>query len=196
MKTLTPRPGAVPNSPPSANWYRLPAEEAARQLGVAPASGLAEVEARRRLERYGSNEVEERAGPSRWHILVGQLTGVMTFLLVAAAVVSIFLGDVLDTIVILAIVVLNAAMGYAQEYRAEQSMAALKRMSAPTVRVRRDGRVREVSARALVPGDVVLLETGNVVPADGRPLQGTNMRVQEAALTGESEAVEWRCSRN
>ena len=81
-------------------------------------------------------------------------------------------------------------LGYSQEYRAEQSMAALKRMSAPTVRVRREHQVREVSARDLVAGDVVLLETGNVVPADGRLANGSNLRVQEAALTGESEAVE------
>ena len=101
-----------------------------------------------------------------------------------------FLGDWLDAVVILAIVVLNAALGFFQEYRAEQSMAALKRLAAPVVRVRRDGRVQEISARDLVPGDVVLLETGNVVPADGRLLQSSNLRVQEAALTGESEAIE------
>jgi Ca2+-transporting ATPase len=178
------------SSRPAIAWYRLPVEEAAQRLGVTPASGLPHAEARRRLEQHGPNELGERAGPSRWKILVGQLTGVMTFVLVAAAGISVFLGDVLDAIVILAIVVLNAALGFSQEYRAEQSMAALKQMSAPTVRVRRDGGVHEVTARDLVPGDVVLLETGNVVPADGRLLQSSNLQAQEAALTGESEAVE------
>ena len=119
-----------------------------------------------------------------------QLLNVMTFILLAAAVLSVALGDWVEAVVILAIVVLNAVLGYTQEYRAEQSMAALKRMSVPTVRVRRDGRVQEISSRDLVPGDVVLLETGNVVPADGRVLESVNLRAQEAALTGESEAVE------
>jgi Ca2+-transporting ATPase len=122
--------------------------------------------------------------------LLAQFTGVLTLLLGAAAVLSAFLGDWLDAGAILIIVVLNGTLGFFQEYRAERSMAALKRMAAPVVRVRRNGRVQEVSARGLVPGDVVLLETGNVVPADARLLQGTTLRVQEAALTGESEAVE------
>ena len=123
-------------------------------------------------------------------ILLAQLTGVLTLILIGAAVVSVFLGDVIDAVVILAIVVLNAALGFTQEYRAEQSMAALKRLAVPTVRVQRDGTVRELSARELVPGDIVLLETGNIVPADGRVLESFNLRVQEAALTGESEAVD------
>ncbi|MBI3968989.1 MAG: cation-translocating P-type ATPase [Chloroflexi bacterium] len=174
----------------AADWHQLSNEEAAGRLGTVPATGLSDAEARRRLEQYGPNEIADRGGPSRWQLLLNQLTGVMTFVLLGAAGVSVFLGDVLDAVVILAIVVLNAALGFTQEYRAEQSMATLKRLSAPTVRVRRNSQVREPSARELVPGDVVLLETGNVVPADGRLLQSSNLRIQEAALTGESEAVE------
>jgi P-type Ca2+ transporter type 2C len=127
---------------------------------------------KRCLAQDGANEVQEHGGPGRWQILEEQLTGVMTVVLVGAAVVSVVLGDILDALVIVAIVVLNAALGYTQEYRAERSMAALKRMSAPTVRVRREHQVREVSARDLVAGDVVLLETGNVVPADGHLANG------------------------
>jgi len=178
------------NGPPSADWYRLSAEEALRRLGTTPASGLTEAEVPRRVEQYGPNELADQGGRGPWQILLAQLAGVMTLVLFAAAAISVFLGDVLDAVVILAIVVLNAALGFFQEYRAEQSMAALKRMSAPVVRVRRDGQVREISARDLVPGDIVLLETGNVVPADGRLLEGKNLWVQEATLTGESEAVE------
>src|SRR5215204_233797 len=114
----------------------------------------------------------------------------MIVILIVAAVVSALLGDYEDSIAIAAIVVLNAALGYAQEYRAERAMAALKRLSAPSVKVRREGHVREISASGLVPGDVVLLEAGNLVPADGRLLEGTNLRVQESALTGESEPVD------
>jgi P-type Ca2+ transporter type 2C len=172
------------------DWYRLPVDDTARRLETSLAAGLTDAEAQRRLSQYGANQVQEDGGPSRWQILVGQLTGVMTVVLFAAAVISVVLGDVLDAIVILAIVVLNAALGYSQEYRAEKSMAALKRLSAPTVRVRRDSTVREMLASDFVPGDVVLLETGNVVPADGRLAVGINLRVQEAALTGESEPVE------
>jgi Ca2+-transporting ATPase len=172
------------------HWYRLPFEEAAARLRTTPVSGLTESEARKRLDQYGPNEVADRQGRSPWRVLLAQFTGVLTLVLFAAAVLSLFLGDWLDAVAILIIVVLNAALGFFQEHRAERSMAALKRMAAPVVRVRRDGQVLEILARALVPGDVVLLETGNVVPADGRLLQSSTLRVQEAALTGESEAVE------
>ena len=114
----------------------------------------------------------------------------LTILLFIAALVSVVLGDWIEAVVILVIVVLNAVLGYIQEFKAEQSMAALKRMAVPKVRVRRDGQMQEISARELVPGDVVILETGNIVPADGRVLQSVNLRVEEAALTGESEPVE------
>jgi Ca2+-transporting ATPase len=181
---------APPDDQTSVPWYRLPVEEVVQRLGVTPASGLPDAEAASRLVTHGPNELRGQAGPSPWTILLGQLTGVMTFVLLAAAVISVFLGDILDALVILAIVVLNTALGFSQEYRAEQSITALKQLAAPIVRVRRDGGVREISAREVVPGDVVLLETGNLVPADGRLLQSTNLRVQEAALTGESEAVE------
>ncbi|MEO8270981.1 MAG: HAD-IC family P-type ATPase, partial [Aureliella sp.] len=108
---------------------------------------------------------------------------------IVAAGVSFILGEMTDTVVILAIVVLNAALGFAQDYRAEKSLAALKRLTVPQVRVRRDGKVRERSARELVPGDIVLLEVGNFVPADGRLIEVVNLTIQEAALTGESEPV-------
>jgi Ca2+-transporting ATPase len=187
---IAPREQTAANRRQAIDWYRLSAADAARQLGTSPTTGLSDAQARQRLAQYGPNEVAERGGPSRWQILVGQLTGVMTVVLFGAAIVSVFLGDLLDAAVILAIVVLNAALGFSQEFRAEQSMAALKRLSAPTVRVRRDGNLHELSARDIVPGDVVLLETGNVVPADARLLQSSNLRVQEATLTGESEPVE------
>jgi Ca2+-transporting ATPase len=174
----------------AADWYRLGVEEAAAQLASNTSQGLQQAEARRRLEEYGPNQVSERGARGRWQILAGQLTGIMTLVLVAAAIVSVFLRDILDALVILAIVILNAALGYVQESRAEQSMAALKQLSAPVVRVRREGSVREISAREIVPGDVVLLETGNVVPADARLVRASNLRVQEAALTGESEAID------
>ncbi len=175
---------------PGSNAWRLSAEDVLASLTCDRATGLGAVEAAARLEATGANELTERAGRSRLAIVREQLLNVMTFILLAAAVLSFVLGDWIEALVILAIVVLNAILGYTQEYRAERSMAALQRMSVPTVRVRRDGSVHEISSRELVLGDVVLLETGNVVPADGRVLEGVNLRAEEAALTGESEAVE------
>ena len=172
------------------NWYMRDTDQVLGALRTDTVQGLGAEEARNRLVEFGPNELVERGGRTRWQILVEQLTGVLTLILFAAAIISMFLGEYLDAVVILAIIVLNAALGFTQEYRAEQSMAALKRMAVPTVRVRRDSRLQEVSARDLVPGDIVILEAGNVVPADGRVLASVNLRVLEAALTGESEPVE------
>jgi Ca2+-transporting ATPase len=171
-------------------WYRLAVGEALARLGTDATRGLTAAEARERLQRHGLNELVESGGRTRRDIIIEQLSGVLTILLFVAALVSAMLGDWLEMVVILLIIILNAVLGYVQEYKAEQSMAALKRMSTPKVRVRREGRVQEISARELVPGDVVLVETGNIVPADGRVIESANLRVEEAALTGESEAVE------
>jgi P-type Ca2+ transporter type 2C len=170
--------------------YQQTAEAVVAKLGSDLRRGLSAEEVRGRLERYGPNELEERSGRGPWEILWEQFTSAMIVILIVAAVASALLGDYEDSIAIAVIVVLNAALGFGQEYRAERAMDALKRLSAPTVKVRREGHVREVSARELVPGDVVLLEAGNLVPADGRLLEGTNLRVQESALTGESAPVE------
>ncbi len=182
-----------PNPAPAAtenDWYQRSATDVVQRLGSDARSGLTTAEATQRLTQYGPNELVERGGRTKWQILIEQFANILTLILIAAAIVSVFLGDEIEAVVILAIVVLNGILGFTQEYRAEQSMAALKRMSVPTVRVRRDGTLQQVSARDLVPGDLVVLETGNVVPADGRVLQSVNLRAQEAALTGEAEAVD------
>lgn len=171
-------------------WYQLTASEVLQRLNSDPAHGLTEAEAARRLEQVGPNALIEQGLKSPWKILLEQLTNVMTIILIVAAIISFFLGDLLDAGVILAIVVLNAALGFRQEYKAEKSMAALKQLAVPIVKVRREGQVKEISSRDLVPGDIVILETGNKVPADGRLLESPNLRLEEAALTGESEAVE------
>jgi Ca2+-transporting ATPase len=114
----------------------------------------------------------------------------MVVVLIAAAVLSAIIGDLKDTIAILAIVIINATLGFTQEYRAEKAMAAPKKLAVPTVRVRRAGGVKNLPAHQLVPGDIVLLETGGLVPADGRLLECVNLRVQESARTGESEPVD------
>ena len=171
-------------------WYQMDATQTIAHLDSHIDTGLSELTAAHRLREYGPNELIERGGKSRWKILWEQFTSTLVLVLIAAALVSGFLGDVEDTVAILVIVLLNAALGFRQEYQAEQAMVALKRLAVPRVRVRRDGRVRELSARELVPGDLVLLEAGNLVPADGRLVSAANLRVQEATLTGESEPVE------
>jgi P-type Ca2+ transporter type 2C len=170
-------------------WHTSEVAEVLRDLGTDAGSGLGEEEAARRLEERGPNELEDRGTRSPWAILWEQFSSTMIVILIVAALASALLGDYEDSIAIAVIVVLNAALGFVQEYRAERAMAALKRLSAPSVKVRREGHVREISARELVPGDVVLLVAGNLVPADGRLVEGANLRVQEAALTGESEPV-------
>ena len=171
-------------------WHGLDVAESLGRLGTDGERGLSAAEAVRRLDEYGANELKEHGLKSPWRILWEQLTASMVVILIIAAVVSLFLGDEKDAIAILVIVVLNAVLGFQQEYKAERAMAALKALAVPTVRVMRDGNVREVSARELVPGDVVLLEMGNVIPADGRLIESVNLRIQESALTGESEPVE------
>jgi len=173
-------------------WHTLVVPEVLRALQVDPQQGLADAEVERRRQTYGPNELVERGLKSPWRILWEQFTEVMVVVLAVAAVVSAWLGDWKDAVAILAIVVLNGALGFVQEYRAERAMAALKKMAAPRVKVRRDGRTQQVEARDLVPGDVILLEAGDAVPADARLIEAANLRVQEASLTGESHAVDKR----
>jgi Ca2+-transporting ATPase len=168
----------------------LDALEAVQKLNSDPENGLTTAEAARRLKEYGPNELVERGTISPWAILLEQFTGIMVVMLMISAVVSVILGETTDALVIMIIVVLNAFLGFTQEYRAEQAMAALKRMAVPHVRVRRDGQLQEITAQELVPGDIILLETGNSIPADARLLEAVNLRAQEAVLTGESEPVE------
>src|SRR5687768_9833846 len=168
-------------------WYQVDTATIAVRFGVDTAHGLTADEARRRQQQYGANELVERGGRQPAAILRDQLTGTMVLVLIAAAAVSAAIGDLHDALAIAAIVLLNAVLGFTQEFRAERAMHALKRLAVPHVRVRRDGLVREVSARELVPGDVMLLEAGNVVAADARVVESANLRLQEAALTGESE---------
>lgn len=172
------------------NWYKLETTEVLQRLGTDATQGLASPEAARRLIEFGPNEFIERGKRSPWRILWEQLTATMVIILIAAAVLSGILGAFKDTIAIATIVVLYALLGFIQEYRAEQAMAALKKLAVPIVKVYRAGQMQEMSARELVPGDILQLETGNLVPADCRLLESVNLRIQEAALTGESEPVE------
>lgn len=173
------------NSP----WYVLAVDEIREKLGVDPQKGLTTEEAARRREQYGPNELADTGKIHPWKILLAQFTETMVIVLIIAAVISLVLKEYTDAGVILAIVILNALLGFRQEYQAEKAMEALKKLAVPNVRVRRGGHITDIPAVQLVPGDVVLLEAGNLIPADLRVVESANLRSQEAALTGESEPV-------
>jgi Ca2+-transporting ATPase len=175
-------------------WHALTIEDVLQKLESDRTQGLTQAQVKERLQRFGANELDEKAGRSRLTILIDQFKNIMLLMLIAVAVVSAVL-DIRagqfpkDAIAISAIVILNGFLGYAQESRAEQALAALKRMASPGVRVIRGGQEIEVAAKDLVPGDLILLESGVQVAADGRLLQASALQVREAALTGEAEAV-------
>ncbi len=172
-------------------WHTRSIGEALTALDAGP-QGLTFAEATARLARHGPNALPEGEARSAMRMLAGQFADFMILVLIAAAVVSGLVGELLDTFAIVVIVLLNAALGFAQEWRAERAMAALRRMAAPLARVRRDGAVATLPAEQLVPGDIVLLEAGNVVSADLRLIEAAQLAIAEAALTGESQPAEKR----
>ncbi|MDJ0665173.1 MAG: cation-translocating P-type ATPase [Acidimicrobiia bacterium] len=174
-----------------ATFHVREVDEVLAEFDVDPDLGLDSAEAARRMQQYGPNELVERDGIKPFRILLNQFTDTMVIVLMIAAVIAAAIGDTKDSIVILVIVVLNAILGFVQEFRAERAIQALKMLAVPSVRVRRDsGGVVDVPAGHIVPGDVVLLEAGSAVPADGRLVEATSLQVAEAALTGESYPVE------
>lgn len=170
-------------------WHTLTKEETLSTINSS-LKGLSDKEAAERIKKYGHNRLEEKGRKSPWKMLFQQFTETMVLILIAAALLSFFLGKTTEGVAIMAIVLLFGFLGFFQEYRAEQAMAALNRMVVPMVRVRRNGASREISARDLVPGDILEFEAGNVIPADLRILESFNLKIQEAALTGESEPVD------
>lgn len=171
------------------DWYRLNTDDVISNFESDPGKGLTTSEASKRLEKYGPNELIEQGAKSPWKILLDQFTETMVVILLIAAIISLVLGEYVDFIAIIVIIILNALIGFRQEYKAEQAMAALKKLAVPMVRARRNGHVVEISSTELVPGDIVMLEAGNIVPADGRVTESHNLQTQESALTGESEPV-------
>jgi len=172
------------------NWYRKKVDQAINELDSDVVRGLDESGVDERRKRFGLNELVEAGGMSVWQIIREQLTSVMVVILIVAAAVSALLGDFKDAAAIGAIVLLNTILGFSQEYRAEKAMAALRKMAVPLIRAVRGGQVKEVSSADLVPGDIILLEEGNLVPADCRIVESRSLKAMEAALTGESVPVE------
>ncbi len=169
------------------NWYRLSPKEAANRLQVDPAKGLSAVEAQQRLQKYGPNRLTGRKKESGLQAFLRQYRDFMQIILLAAAVISLVFTRELGTALLLfSLTIFNAVLGLRQESKAEESLAALQKMLKNIARVRRDGQAIEIDAEELVPGDIVLIEAGNRVPADGRLFVAATLEIEEAALTGES----------
>ncbi len=171
------------------DWHLQDVHELASQHGVDPAHGLHDDEASRRAERHGPNEIKGRPGRGLWGQLIDQFRDFMVLVLIGAAVISGVIGDVVDTLAILVIVLLNAGIGFVQAWRADRAMAALQKLAATQATVLRGGLQQVIAAAELVPGDIVLLEAGNQIPADLRLIEIAQLKVDESALTGESVTV-------
>ena len=179
--------GIQPDVQPVEPWA-LTTAAALAQL-ASSAQGLTDAEVRQRFERFGANQLREKPPRPQWLKFADQFRNLLVLVLIGAAALAAAIGDTKDAVVILIVIVLNAGLGFYQEHRAEATLAALKQMLARHARVRRGGEVVQVAAEALVPGDIVLLEAGDRVPADARVLAAHNAEVAEAALTGESHVV-------
>ncbi len=171
------------------NWHLLPVKKIDELLGTS-ARGITSAHAEEHLARYGPNVLEEKKKKPLWRLFLDQFADFMILVLMAAAVISGLIGEITDTIVILAIVFANAIIGFVQEYRAEKAIDALRQMAAPNATVIRDGHPEQIPSALLVPGDVAVLEAGNVVPADIRLFEVHNLQVDESSLTGESVVTE------
>ena len=170
-------------------WYRLSTDESLSAMRSSRA-GLTREESGRRRKTYGANALDEAPVHSPWALFVGQFANSMILILLGVAIVSGAIGDFADTLVIVAILLMNAVIGFVQEYRAETALAALKAIAAPAATVMRGGAAHVEAAADLVPGDVVRVEAGAIVPADLRILAAASLRIDEAALTGESAPID------
>ena len=171
------------------NWHLINKDDTLELTG-SRLKGLTDSDAEVRLEKYGRNELEEKKKKPKWVLFLGQFKDLMILILIAAAIIAGLVGDLKDMIVILIIVVLNAVVGFVQEYRAEKAIEALKKIAALSAHVIRNGNLKVIDASELVPGDIVQLEAGNMIPADIRLLEVHALKIEEASLTGESVAVE------
>src|SRR5262245_14668280 len=183
--SLTEKPAATEVRPP----YLQPAADVVHQLGSDPTTGLTTEEAAARLSSYGPNQITSEKPPSAFAIAMGQLRDPMNIMLVAVAVVSLVIGEVSTALLVAALVLLNVVLGARQELKAQASVDALSKLQVPQTRVRRGGQIVLIPAVDVVPGDMVQVEAGDIVPADGRIIASATLEAQEAALTGESAPV-------
>lgn len=171
-------------------WYNKKPAEIEKELSTHVENGLSSQEANNKLSEYGKNALEEEKGRSYFAKLMDQFKDPMIIILLAASIVSAIVGQIEDSIIIVAIIVIMALLSLYQEGKAEESIKALQKMASPHAKVKRDGKIVEIASEDLVPGDIVILETGNIVPADLRLFESANLKIDESSLTGESVPVE------
>lgn len=172
------------------NWWQIPLQEVVSHFQTNLEGGLSQDRLTQSRVQYGYNELPEAKALSIWKIILSQFSNVIIWLLLAAIIVAAFFGEWIDSIAIAVIVILNGALGFLQEFKAEKSLAALRKMTEPKAKVIREGKMAIIPSRELVPGDIVLLEDGDHIPADGRVFASFSIATQEAALTGESQSVD------
>ena len=171
------------------HWISSTIDEIVRDLNTDKVKGLSETEAEKRLQQYGPNQITDEKQKSVWEILRAQFKSLLIVILIFAALSSFAFGDWIEALAILFVVLLNAVLGFVQEYRADQSVKALKKMLTQTTRVFREGSLKEIASSELVPGDIIMMEAGDKIPADVRFFDTVSFQVDESMLTGESASI-------
>lgn len=171
-------------------WYSKSKEEVLKALSVDPEKGLTSTEAKERLEQYGENKLKGKPKKSMISLFLAQMKDMLIYVLLGASVITIVIGEYVDAVIILFVVVLNATIGVFQEFKAEKAIEALQKMTTPRALVRRDGEVKEINSEEIVPGDIIVLDAGRFIPADIRLIESANLQIEESALTGESVPTE------
>ncbi len=167
-------------------WFSKSQDDVLKDLNVNPSTGLSSGEVNKRLEKYGYNKLKGKPKKSFLTLFLSQLQDMLIYVLLGAAVITIFIGEYVDSIIILLVVLINAAIGVAQEYKAEKAVEALQKMTTPKSLVRRDSEIKEVNSEEIVPGDIIIIDAGRYIPADLRLIESANLQIEESALTGES----------
>ncbi|MGI1659505.1 MAG: cation-translocating P-type ATPase [Desulfitobacterium sp.] len=171
-------------------WFSKPQEGVLRELNVNPRTGLSTQEVQARLEQYGANKLKGKPKKSLISLFFAQMKDMLIYVLLVAAIITLFIGEYVDAIIILLVVLLNAAIGVFQEFKAEKAIEALQQLTTPKTLVRRDEEVKEINSEELVPGDIVIIDAGRFIPADLRLIESANLQIEESALTGESVPTE------
>ncbi|EGT3601318.1 calcium-transporting P-type ATPase, PMR1-type [Clostridium perfringens] len=167
-------------------WYKKSKNEILKDLDVDEKNGLSSTEALRRLEKYGKNKLETKKKKTLFKQFLSQLKDVMIYILIIAAIISAFLGEISDALIILLVIIINAVIGVVQESKAEKALDALKELSTPKALVKRDGSLKEILSEDIVPGDIVIIDSGRYIPGDLRLIDTANLKIEESAFTGES----------
>lgn len=167
-------------------WFLKSIEDVLKELNADPVTGLSDEEARARLERHGPNRLKKEKKKTILRMFIDQLQDWLIYILIAAVIITLFMGEYIDSIIILMVIILNAVLGVAQEVKAGNAIEALQKMSSPRALVRRNGTVREIDSEEVVPGDILILDAGRFIAADVRMIESANLQIEESALTGES----------